>query len=1325
MKTLTLALELIACMAVSAMANPGYFLLQNASTDKIFNTNEIASTTGTSSIKSNATYGTLRLAIYYSTNAIATNLTDRRAYLWPNNFSSGITGTALFSNTSGIIGFNSSFDGRFNAGNTSNAAYKVEMAITNNFQVRVWNSTYGTTWEAFKTNMDAGNVPAGTLYGLSPLFSFMTPDVVKNPVPDAPPTLSTPGGMPFWNLTSYTASLPPPPAITVQPQSVTNFLGSNVAFTVSVYSTNTFSYAWYFNATNVIAGATNAMLSLTNIQAADTGNYQVVASNPYGSATSDVARLTVLGPPFIATQPQSLTNIQGTTASFSVAAVGFMPLSYQWRLNGSDLGFATNNTLTLNNVQGVNVGNYNVVVSNTYGMVTSTVVTLTLLFPPAITTQPQSQTNVQGTAAIFNASATGTAPLSYQWWLDKTRLSLATNSTLSLNNVQGINSGNYSVVVSNAYGMATSAVATLTLLYPPAITIHPENQSNVLGTTATFNVTASGNDPLYYQWQFNGTNMNAATNSMLTLNNVTGINAGNYSAVISNAYGMVTSKVVTLTILYPPVITAQPDNQTILQGTIANFNVVGTGTGLLTYQWQFNGTALSLATNSTLMLSNAQGINAGNYSVVISNAYGITTSAVATLTLLYPPAITIHPENQSNVLGTTATFNVTASGNDPLYYQWQFNGTNMNAATNSMLTLNNVTGINAGNYSAVISNAYGMVTSKVVTLTILYPPVITAQPDNQTILQGTIANFNVVGTGTGLLTYQWQFNGTALSLATNSTLMLNNVQGVNVGNYSVVVSNAYGVVTSTVVTLTVLYPPVTIVQPQSQTNLVGAIASFSLTAIGTAPLFYQWFKNDFFIPEATNSVYSISNLLTSDSGVYHCIISNSYGSMTSIVATLTVLDVQGPIISLNGTSGQIVNQRLYTLSGTVTDAGRGGSGVTQVAVNGILLTNVSGTGNASVSWSRMVALLQGTNQFVVTAEDIMGNCTTNQFSVKFVPSERVAPALTITAPRTPTYSNQVLVTGTAADAKGIAEVWCRHNIGAWILASGTNKWSIQLIPPMGTNILAAYAVDTSGNYSKTNSVKFVKVATDTLTVIRVGNGTLTPDLNNKVLDVNKTYTMKAVPVTGNLFSNCIATRGLSGPVLWTTNRPDLKFTMESNLVLTVNFVTNAYVSRKGDYAGLFCPGSDVFSADWTNSGSVKLTVTDKGTFTGQLNYQGKTYPLSGALGSDGMTNLTLLRGKDPALQVSLNLDLNSSDGITGTVKQYYPPWSVGLWADLVLKQAQKTNYTLLAETGPGGTFGGTVALAVQSSGTVTLSGTLSDNTKLQNTASARFSLIPI
>jgi hypothetical protein len=173
---------------------------------------------------------------------------------------------------------------------------------------------------------------------------------------------------------------------------------------------------------------------------------------------------------------------------------------------------------------------------------------------------------------------------------------------------------------------------------PPSITTHPQNQSVVSGESVVFAVVASGTEPLTYQWRFTGAEIPGATNSILTLTNATERAQGEYQVMARNSFGTATSVAVTLTVavLELPAITAQPSGRTVKAGENANFSVAANGTTPLTYQWQFNGTDIPGANSATLALNAVTTIQAGRYTVKVSNKAGSTVSEAAALMIAAP-----------------------------------------------------------------------------------------------------------------------------------------------------------------------------------------------------------------------------------------------------------------------------------------------------------------------------------------------------------------------------------------------------------------------------------------------------------------------------------------------------------------------------------------------------------------------------------------------------------------------------------------------------------------------------------------------------------------
>ena len=160
---------------------------------------------------------------------------------------------------------------------------------------------------------------------------------------------------------------------------------------------------------------------------------------------------------------------------------------------------------------------------------------------PSIVSQPIGQAVAQGGTLSLSVSATGSQPLSYQWILGAGFVTGATSSTYVKTNVSSADAGNYAVIITNSAGAITSAVAIVSVQVPPSITIPPQNATVASGSAATFSVTATGTQPLSYQWQFGGTNLAGATMSSFTKTNVQPTDAGTYTVVITNVAGSVTT----------------------------------------------------------------------------------------------------------------------------------------------------------------------------------------------------------------------------------------------------------------------------------------------------------------------------------------------------------------------------------------------------------------------------------------------------------------------------------------------------------------------------------------------------------------------------------------------------------------------------------------------------------------------------------------------------------------------------------------------------------------------------------------------------------------
>ena len=177
-------------------------------------------------------------------------------------------------------------------------------------------------------------------------------------------------------------------------------------------------------------------------------------------------------PPVFAQQPVAPTGTiyEGNSLTFSGLAGGSAPLVYQWTKDGANLAGKTTGTLTLNSALASDSGNYALVVTNSFGAVTSSIVALTVIAgPPLILQQPQSVTAYVGSKAAFSVKVGGSVPYSYQWMFNATNvLNGATTNAYAINNVQLANAGTYSCIVTNPYGSSNTVAAALTVLPVPA-----------------------------------------------------------------------------------------------------------------------------------------------------------------------------------------------------------------------------------------------------------------------------------------------------------------------------------------------------------------------------------------------------------------------------------------------------------------------------------------------------------------------------------------------------------------------------------------------------------------------------------------------------------------------------------------------------------------------------------------------------------------------------------------------------------------------------------------------------------------------------------------
>ncbi|NBV86361.1 MAG: hypothetical protein EBS01_08905, partial [Verrucomicrobia bacterium] len=638
---------------------------------------------------------------------------------------------------------------------------------------------------------------------------------------------------------------------------------------------------------------------------------------------------------------------------------------------GAILSGTRSRQLVIDNSDVSEEGDYDVVVSQVEDSMLASVISsktaLTINNAVQILSNPVDLTVVAGSSANLSVSAKGKT-LKYQWRRNGVNLADgvdyagATSSSLTVRSA--VLGGDYDVLVSSGEISVASQSAKLEVLERLRLVTDLANAADLVPVKQgdrtlpyTLAPVLAGAGSYSYQWQKNGINISggsgtasqlvvvasdtSATDKYRVVVSATQVLAGGSSTL---SLGTVSSSEVRVGLMAAAAVTTPPEAVAADIGDSATLSVSATGGGNLTYQWEKlsadgSGVALPGATSSTYRVSELVPDDAGSYRVKVANARGATFSKYVSVSVRQKEFITAQPSAVTANPGDRAAFEVKASGFGlwDLKYQWRKDGVLLadngtwSGAQSSKLVLGSVTeGLDGSLYDVVVSGTYrtstASFTSTSARLRVNTPVSFDAQPKAPLLKAGGSATMFVKASGTPDIAYQWRRNGSDLSNGslfsgvTSPVLTLNAPQtdtSAVSGIFDVVVSNVVGSVTSEAATVSVLSPVAITANPSGGSFDPYTAVQLSVTATGTAPLEYQWFKNGVAVGTSSATISGGTSdtlfiaaadpgsaLADGDSGSYQVVVSNALNSVTSIPA---VVDVKSQPIIISQPLAQTVN----------------------------------------------------------------------------------------------------------------------------------------------------------------------------------------------------------------------------------------------------------------------------------------------------------------------------------------------------------------------------------------------------------------------------------
>jgi hypothetical protein len=554
--------------------------------------------------------------------------------------------------------------------------------------------------------------------------------------------------------------------------------GTSINLSIPVIGAKPITYTWTKD--GILQPLLNKPeLKFASFNSSNEGSYQLSVQNSCGSDTSPAFALSIIPEIHIRNNDTLLCEDEQVSLLTNISNGS----TFQWYKNGNLLDGETSDSIWFARIKTSDEGSYSCYVQSAAGSYQTNAILLSVKQKPHFTVQPSSEWIPENASLTTEVAASGSSPLSYQWYRDDVAINGEKSSRLLFAGFTKNDEKVYKCVVGNDCGTDTSLKAAF--MISPVVLVNTTNKEPVICESSSVDFSVYSKFSSTYQWKKDGQILPGATLATYTIQKASELSKGNYSCTIANIYGKTETSPLFLQVLTKPAITADPTSQWVNAGTEFNLHLASEGSKPVKFNWYKNNNLLSDSLPD-IQFSSFSSSNEGKYVCVISNTCGSDTSK--------PAKIVVAPElvnKNGDVVCENDTFELNVVFSNDADVQW-FKDGNLLSKKGKTLLIDKSSAKNVGNYSCRVSNQYGNAVLGPVQLSIAKAPSVELLPNITYVDESLQASIEPIIAGDAPLQIQWYKNGISLKNQSQSSLLLNKITKGDEGQYKCKISNICG-----------------------------------------------------------------------------------------------------------------------------------------------------------------------------------------------------------------------------------------------------------------------------------------------------------------------------------------------------------------------------------------------------------------------------------------------------------------------------------------------------------------------------------------------------